>query len=158
MGNNGTRMNADERGFTKVKIRKAKKGDLKKIAELFRIESAKKPYFEKYTIHTAIKEISVYLHNELYVAFEGEELVGFLASLMAIDDNKRAHVKELWVKSDCHGRSIGRSLVRYIENFYQRKGVKYVALTTMKTAGAFKFYKKIGYRENKKFVSMGKKL
>lgn len=141
-----------------MKIRKARRRDLKKIAELFSIESAKKPYFEKYTIRTAMKEISVYLDNQLYVALENEEVVGFLASLIAIDDSKRAHVKELWVRSDCHRRSIGRFLVEHAENFYRKKGVKYLALTTMKTAGAFKFYKEIGYNEDKRFVSMGKKL
>ena len=37
-------------------IRKAKKKDLKKISEIFRIESNKKPYFQGWTKKTALDD------------------------------------------------------------------------------------------------------
>ena len=41
-----------------MKILKAKKKNLREISEIFRIESAKKPYFQRWNKRTAIKKIN----------------------------------------------------------------------------------------------------
>ena len=37
-----------------MKIRKARKADFKEISEIFRVESAKKPYLQKWNKKTAL--------------------------------------------------------------------------------------------------------
>ncbi len=44
-------------------IRKAKKSDLKKISEIFRVETAKKPYFQEWNKETALEKIKNSLKN-----------------------------------------------------------------------------------------------
>ena len=61
-----------------MKIRKAKKKDLKYIAKILMKESAKKPYDEKYTMKIAMKEVTGFLKGECYISIDNNEVVGFL--------------------------------------------------------------------------------
>ena len=81
-----------------MKIRKAKKVDFKGIAEILIKESSKKPYNEKYTLKTALKEINELAKNELYITTNEKEIIGFIASTITTDNKKKAYIRELWLK------------------------------------------------------------
>lgn len=141
-----------------MKIRKATKRDFKEIAEILIKESSKKPYNEKYTVKIALKEITNLSKNELYVAVNEKEIIGFIASNITSDDKKKAYVGELWIKPNYQKEGIGKAFVKFIEDKYKKKGVKIIRLVAKRNAGAFKFYKKLKYKEHKELVFMEKML
>jgi len=142
----------------KIKIRKATKKDFKELAEILINESSKKPYNEKYTFKTALKEISKFVKDELYVAVDEKNIIGFIASGITLDNKQKAYINELWLKPIYQKKGIGKTLVTFIEKIYKKKGVKIIRLVAKRKAGAFKFYKKINYGEYKELVFMEKKL
>lgn len=141
-----------------MKIRKAKKEDFKEIAEILIKESSKKPYNEKYTLKTALKEIKEFAKDELYIATNEKEIIGFIASNITADNKKKAYIKELWLRPIYQGKGIGKTFVRFIEEKYKKKGVNVIRLVAKRNAEAFKFYKKIKYKEYRELVFMEKKL
>ena len=142
----------------KLKIRKAKKEDLKEIATILKNESSKKPYNEKYTLTTALKEINNCAKDELYIAINEKELIGFIASNITPDNKNKAYGKELWLKPKYQKKGIGKTLIKFIEEKYKKKGVKIMRLVAKRNAKAFKFYKKLNYKEYKELVFMEKKI
>ncbi len=141
-----------------MKIRKAKKEDFKEIAEILMKESSRKPYSEKYTIKTALKEVNKLSKNEIYVAVSEKEILGFIASSITTDNKQKAYIDELWLKSTFQGKGVGKTLVKFIEDKLKKKGVNIIRLVAKKNAKAFGFYKKIKYKEYKEMVFMEKKL
>ena len=141
-----------------MKIRKAKKEDFKEIAEILMKGSSKKPYSDKYTIKVALKEIVKLSKDELYIAINKKKIIGFIASNITPDNKKKVYIEELWLRPVYQGKGIGKTLVEFIENKYKRKGVNIIRLVANRSASAFKFYEKIGYREYKELVFMEKKL
>jgi len=141
-----------------MKIRKATKKDFKEISEILIKESSKKPYNEKYTVKIALKETINLSKNELYVATNEKEVIGFIASNITSDDKKKAYIGELWLKPNYQKKGIGKILVKFIEDKYKKKGIKIIRLVAKRNAGAFRFYKKLKYKEHKELVFMEKKL
>ena len=141
-----------------MRIRKATKKDFKEISEILMRESSKNPYNEKYTPRIALKEVTACSKNDLYVAINEKEIIGFIASNITSDNKKKAYIGELWLKPIYQGKGIGKNLVKFIEEKYKKKGVNIIRLVAKKNAEAFKFYKKIKYKEYKEIVFMEKKL
>jgi ribosomal protein S18 acetylase RimI-like enzyme len=142
----------------KMKIRKATMKDLKEITGILMKESSKKPYNEKYNFKTALKEVRDMFKQDIYIAENEDETIGFISSNITPDNKKKAYIRELWLKSEYQRKGIGKSLVKFIEKMYKNKGVKIIRIVVKRNAGAFNFYKKIKYNENKSFVYMEKKL
>ncbi len=142
-----------------MKIRKATKKDLKEIAGIFRIESGKDPYKQKWTPKSSLKKIKEAMKNQdMYIVLIDNEIVGFLTSNIEQDDKKKVYVDELWIKAEHQGGGIGRKLMDFIEEMYKKKGVKLIQLVTNKKSGAYKFYKKLKYMEHSTNQFMEKKL
>lgn len=141
-----------------MKIRKATKKDLNEIAKILMKESAKPPYNEKYNMKIALREVNNFSKNELYIAENEKNILGFIASSITADDKKKAYINELWLKVEFQGKGIGKSLVKFIEDFYKKKGVKIIRLVSKRSSKAFEFYKKIKYKEYKELVFMEKKI
>lgn len=142
-----------------VKIRKAEKKDLKEVAEILRIESSKKPYNDKWTQKTALKEVTEFFKKkEMYVVIINKKIGGFIVSSICSNEKKKAYLDELWLKKEYQGKGIGKSLVKIIENKYKNKGVKILRLVSSKKSRAFGFYKKVRFKELKHLVFLEKKL
>jgi len=139
-------------------IRKAKKEDEKEIAKILMEESSKPPYDEKYTFEGAKGETSRLAKGDLYVAVDGCEIVGFIASNITESDKEKVYISELWLKKKFQGKGIGKRLVEFIEDYYRTKGVKKIRLVSKIKSKAFGFYKKLNYKEYKEMVFMEKKL
>ncbi len=141
-----------------MKIRKATKKDLKEIAEIFRIETAKKPYFQDWTKKTAFDKISNSLkEEEMYVIMVDNKLVGFV-TLKPDNKNKEVYVDELWLKLDYQGKGLGKALINFIEKEARKEGMKKIILMANQKAGAVKFYEKLNYKEKHRFVYFVKEL
>lgn len=141
-----------------VLIRKAKKANFKEIAEILIKESSKKPYNEKSTLKIALKDIVEFSKNELYIAVNEKEIIGFIASNIIPEDKQKAYINELWLRPIYQGKGIGKALVQFIEEIYKKKRVKTIRLRAKRNAKAFKFYKKLKYNEYRELVFMEKKL
>ena len=76
-----------------MKIRKARKVNFKEIAEILIRESSKKPYNEKYTLKIALKEVNEFAKDELYIAINEKEIMGFIASNITPDNKKKAYLR-----------------------------------------------------------------
>jgi len=142
-----------------MKIQKARKADLKEVSEIFRIESAKKPYLQKWNKKTALKKITEsFKKYNMHIALIDREIVGFVTSYAEKDNKEKAYVDELWLKSNYQRKGIGKALMKFIEKMYKKKKVKVIQLVSNRKSGAFKFYKKLRYGESKGTVFMDKRL
>jgi ribosomal protein S18 acetylase RimI-like enzyme len=140
-------------------IRKAKKEDLKDIAYLFKIESAKKPYFQKWTSKKVLGKIKdAFNSQDIFVIALGKEILGFLTSNIEEDHKKKAYLDELWILEGYQGKGLGRKIMSFVESYYHGKGVKIIHLVSKKSSGAFKFYKKLKYKESEETIFLEKRL
>ncbi|MBU2577102.1 MAG: GNAT family N-acetyltransferase [Nanoarchaeota archaeon] len=128
-----------------MKIRKARKEDLKEVAKILMEESVKKPYNEKFTPGSAKKDVLEFFKDSLYVATDGEKIIGFIASHIVNSDKTKAYIDELWIRSNYQGKGAGKILVKFIEEIYKKKGLSKIRLTTKKKAKSYSFYKKLKY-------------
>ena len=142
-----------------MKIRKAKSNELKTLAVFMKQEFAKKPYFEKWTNKTALKKLKEYAsYNDIYLAIIDKQIAGFIVSLKEFYyDAYKGFVHELVVSRDFQGKGVGKALMRYVERYYKKQGADVIYLLAVKKAPAYKFYKKLGYKEGET-ISMEKNL
>jgi len=141
-----------------MEIKAAKITDLKTIAEIFLIESAKEPYLQVWNEESSLEKINFfYESNDLYVVFVDEEIVGFIACELTLD-KKLVYVSECWLKEQHQHKGLGTKLMQFIEEEYKNQGMKSISLVTDKRSNAFKFYKKLGYKNHKTLMFLEKEL
>ena len=108
-----TKVEKKTREKNKMKIKKPKKEDFDEIAKILIKESSRKPYNEKYNFKTAKKEILQLSKNELYVAENEGEIIGFIASNIVSEDT----VDQLGIM-DVMYKPLGRAtLVRMVRKY-----------------------------------------
>jgi aminoglycoside 6'-N-acetyltransferase I len=130
-----------------MKIKKAKKEDLKEIGEILMEESVKKPYNEKFTPGSAKKDVLEFFKSDLYIITSENKIIGFMASHIINSDKKKAYIDELWIRHNYQGKGAGKMLVRFIEEKYKKNGISCIRLTTKKKAKAYGFYNKLKYKD-----------
>ncbi len=141
-----------------MKIRKAKKEDLKKIEEIFRIETFKKPYSQRWTKQTALKKIEdSFKKHDIYFCEVDREIVGFVICEIN-KTHKTVYVKEIWFTQKYQGKGFGTQIMKEIERIYQKRNFKSISLVSDKRTNAYNFYKKLGYKSHSINVFMEKKL
>jgi len=143
-----------------MKIRKAEKKDLKKIGDLMKLEFNKPPYNDGWTDKSVRKTINNYFKIGYgFVAIENDEIVG---AIIVRDDPYAKGlyivIEELVVRNDMQKKGIGKRLILELEKVARKKKAHTIYLYSHRKSGAFKFYKKLGYRESKDMATMGKKL
>ncbi len=137
--------------MAKIIVRHAKKPDIKKIAELFRKESSRKPYSEKWTEKTAVKKIRLYFkENAIFVALNKNEIVGFIVGhIFLFWDGRNGFVDEIFVAREHQNKGIGSSLLQRLEAYFKKKRVAVISLGANEKSKAYDFYKKRGYKYEK---------
>ena len=142
-----------------MKIRKATKKDLKEISNLFRIESAKRPYFQKWTQKTALEKITnSFKKDDIHIVMVEKKIVGFIISRIRMKKGKEVYVDEFWLKPDYQRKGVGKILLKFIEDKYKKRGISRIGLVANRKAGAVHFYKKLKYKVEQEFFYMAKKL
>ena len=143
----------------KIIIKKAKKGELNEIAEIFRIESAKKPYFQKRTPKKTLEKIKdAFGTQDLFAIELNKKIVGFITANIEEDHKDQVYVDELWITKEEQGKGIGKEVMKFIEEFYKKKGIRKIHLVSKKSSGAFVFYKKLNYKESEELIFLEKSL
>ena len=141
-----------------MKIREAVKKDVKEISEIFRKESNKKPYFQKWDKKTALEKIKKSLkEGDIRIVGIGEEIAGFII-LKSDFKKKEVYIDELWLRSDYQGKGIGTTLINFIENEYKKKGINIIGVMVNQMAKAVNFYRKLKYKKKHAFYYMTKRL
>ena len=87
--------------------------------------------------------------KDVFVLIDNNKILG-MASLSLEEDE----LSSLYVKHNIHGKGIGTKLLKYVENYLKKKGVKILKLHS--TITAYKFYKNKGFKRIKKaYHNMG---
>lgn len=133
----------------KIKIKKARKNDLKEIAEIIRIEYGKYPYNESWTKSNALKRVQhYYQHNLIFISEINKKIIGFVViNTIPSYIGLRGFIEDLVVKKEFQGEGIGGRLFNFAENYLKKKGAGGISLMVFKKSNAFKIYKKKGYKE-----------
>lgn len=129
-------------------IRKAKRRDLPRIAEILMEEYKAHPYHENWTKKTSLDRIREFFKwHEFYVAEENKEILGFIITEIFMWGNEeKGMIDELVISSKHQSKGLGSQLMDYAEKELKKKGIKQVVLSAHKKAKALGFYKKRGYK------------
>lgn len=143
-----------------MKIRIARKSDIKKIAEIFKEEYRKKPYNEKWTDCSSLKKIKGYFNHHIILVVEDKNfVVGFLIGNIYLGDTgERGYIDEIVVSGKFQGKGYGKALINHLASFLKTKNIRKMKLMSSTKSKAFKFYKKLGFKIEKNFVPMCKRL
>lgn len=141
-----------------MKIRKATRKDLSAISKIFRIETAKKPYFQEWTKKTASEKVNTAFKNDdIYAAILKNKIIGFIIC-QKNKKKKQVYVDEMWLMAHFQGEGIGSTIMKYVEEHYKKRGFAAITLMANRKAKAVDFYKKLGYKAKHEFFYMIKKI
>ena len=120
-----------------MKIEKANKKNLREIAEIFRIESGKEPYFQIWTEKKALMKIKQFFNkDDIYVALLEGKIIGFIIaySYRSVDNKKKGFIEEMWFDEKHQGKGYGSALMKYVETKYKKNGVEIIQLAAKRKA------------------------
>ena len=141
-----------------MKIRKAKKSDLRQIAEIYRTAYSEKPYNEKWSAKNAKTRIlSCFKNCSLLVVEDKKEgIVGFSVYFVYNwEKGKTGYIDDLVVKKGFRGKGIGKELMGRVEEELKKKKVKEICLESNPKSRVFSYYKRKGYKD-KGWIAMAK--
>jgi len=140
-----------------IKIRKATKKDLEEISKIFKTESAKKPYSQKWTGKEALKKIkTIFELGNIYIYISENKILGFI-SIMG-EGKKDAYIDEFYVDTKSQGIGVGSKLLNFAEENCRKKDIRKITVMANQKAKAFNFYQKKKYKPNYEDIFMTKKL
>ena len=142
-----------------MKIRKARKQDLKEIGKIFKKEMGKPPYNEKWDDRSTSKKIRDYFKNsKIIVTLIEDKVRGFIIFKKVLWAGKyQGFIEEIFVDSKYQGRGCGKALIRCAEDFCKKNKIKELSLMSNANSKAFKIYSKLGFKKEE-FFTMTKKL
>ena len=143
-----------------MKIRKATKKDLRKIAEIMRTEFAKPPFKEIESFSVVLKSLNFYFKiGNIYVAIMDKKIVGVVVfKIEQYWEGQVIIIEDLAVEEKFKKQEIGKRLMNYIESYAKKKKIKSICFSTHKKSSAVKFYQKQGYKLDKNTVFMRRKI
>jgi N-acetylglutamate synthase-like GNAT family acetyltransferase len=107
-----------------MKIRKAKKEDLKEIARIFKTESNKKPYVQGWTDKSALKKIqNTFKDAEILLYIHDGKIAGFV-SIIREKEKSEYYIDEMWFDKKYQGKDFGTELIDFIEQMCRKKGLR----------------------------------
>lgn len=132
-----------------MKIRKARKEDVRKISLLVRRTLKKVNYLDYSDVYLNYlldeNKIASILETmkkkEFFCCFDKGNLLGVIN--LEIEETKEGQISGLYVKSTYLGHGYGKDLVDFVEKRAKKKGVKKMILYPTKSAE--KFYMRLGY-------------
>ncbi len=141
-----------------MQIRKTEKEDLPRLAKIFRIEKAKKPYSQRLTNKEALDKIKNSLRaKKVYTLEVNGRAEGFFICEVR-KKKKQIYLDELWISKKNQGKGYGKSIMKFIEKDCRKRGFKEITLVADRNANASEFYKKIGYKVKNEWLYMIKRI
>ena len=107
-----------------------------------------------------MKKLKEYIKNKnnFYVAIVDKKVVGFIIFRREYTwYGGKIMVEELFVHNKFQRQGIGRALLKKTRQVYKNKATKVVLISGRKSF-AYRFYKKLGFRDDKDVAYMNKKL
>ncbi len=143
-----------------MKIRKAKRKELKDIGKLMLNEFSKPPFNEKASMKDVTKSLEFYFKKaEIYVAVEVDKITGVLVfQTERWWEGPVVIIQDLAVKQEFQNKEIGKQLIQFLEKYSKNKKIKKINFETNRKSKAIDFYKKLGYKINKDRISMEKEI
>ncbi len=142
-----------------IKIRKATPKDFSRMTEIMIAAFSFPPYNDHWTKKSALETIKKdYKEGIIYLATEDNKIQGFISVISEPYHKPIIMIENLVVAIEAQNKGIGKILVKEIEEHYKKKNYYMISLITNKKASAFKFYKKLGYKESKSNVTLTKRL
>ena len=144
----------------KTQLRKAKREELREIAEIYAREFSKPPYNESWTRRKAEKKVKYFFDNyDLYaIRFDGQ-LAGFITlntNFMCPGDV--AFGEEFAIKKELQGRNIGKIVLKELFEIYRKKGFKRIIGIANTSSRALSLYEALGFKISKDEVIVEKEL
>lgn len=144
-------------------IRDARHIDIEKIANLY-ISNWKNTYtgllsqdfLDSMTVDYGIDKWSKYLNNKnnkLFVAYDGDEFLGFVASKVDDEDASWWYLDSLHVNKNARGRGIGTKLIYEVGKYALHNNYKSMSICIVcGNDNAGNLYKKLGAAHYKYFI------
>jgi len=143
-----------------MKIRKIKKADLDRCAEILIGSYAQKPYSEKLKRTNAKKYLEQKFNcckDSSYVAIIENIIVGFIFWQISFwSDGKQSILEEIVIDKNCQGKGIGTELVKFSEKFFKKEGLKSSMLWAKNDKRVVGFHRKNGFRSADDYIVMFK--
>jgi ribosomal protein S18 acetylase RimI-like enzyme len=143
-----------------MKIRKAKREDLKEIVEVYKKVYSEKPYKEEWSndvLSGKINEMLCYM--KCYLAVEDSKIVGVIFYYYEDWwDGKKAYVVDFFILEEYRKRGFGKTLFEKVEESALEDSIVKIEFdVNVNAEAALGLYKKMGY-SNSNYVKMEKKL
>ncbi len=142
-----------------MKIRKAKKEDLPRIAKLYKESYSGKPYNEEWTdknISARLDEMFSWM--KAYVAVIDKKITGFVFFYSFIWDKcNKGYIEDMGVDKRYRNRGIAKKLLKKAETELKKLEVRKILLDVNINALAINLYKKIGYKKTD-YIKMEKEI
>lgn len=141
-------------------IRKARRKNFRKIAQIYADGFSEPPYNEPWTLKDALKKIKIYSkYCNIWEIHYKNNLVGFVI----VNPNhwfpgKFAFGEDISIKKEYRKKGIATRVLKKIMEIYQRKGFEYFVGISNKESKAFKLWNKLGIKENKYDKLISRKL
>ena len=141
-------------------IKKSTKKDIKEIAKLMLEEFRKSPFNEKANLNAVLKSLNFYFKiGRVYVAEDKREIVGVIVlKIEQYWEGSVIIIEDLAVKESYKKQGIGKNLIAKVEDYAKKNSIKRILFKTHKESPSIKFYKKFGYKQNKKVIDFEKKI
>ena len=142
-----------------MELKKATRKDINNMARLMVKEFSKPPYNDKWTIKSAKESILKGMGGGVaYVYVNNNKIIGLVEVSKEPYYKPIGIIDNLIVDSKYQGKGIGKLLINKVEDIYRKKRFSMLYTITHKKAPAVKFYKKLGYKKGKNYVTLTKNL
>lgn len=143
-----------------MKIRKAGGKNLNEIGKLMKTEFSKPPFNERDSMKSILESLKFYFKiGEIFIAVADERIIGVLVvKFEQYWEGKVMIIEDLAVDSKFQNKSVGKELMKFAESYAKNKKAKLILFKTHKKSKSIKFYKKLGYQQDKNVIFMRKKL
>lgn len=145
-------------------VRKANKGDIKRIIELLHqvnmVHHVIRPdLFKPYTTKYNEQELEALLHDDnkpIFVFDDGEVLGYAFCQITEVKDNqllediKTLYIDDICVDEKARGKHVGKTLYEYVRNYAQSIGCNNITLNVWEgNEPALRFYQNMGMQVQK---------
>ncbi len=143
-----------------MKIRKAKKFELREVAKIYLEGFSEPPFNEKWTLQEGIKKIKVFdKYCDIWVAIIDKQIVGFLI----INPNhwkigEIAFGEDIGVKKEFRKKGIATKLMKFAFKYYKENDFKEFMGIINKGAKSYGLIKKLNLKIEKQDILIKKKL
>ncbi len=143
-----------------MKIRKAKRKDFKKIAEIYQEGFSEKPYNEMWTLKESINKIKIfYKYCDIWISTENKNITGFL--IINSNQWKPGEIifgEDIGIDKKYRKKEIATKLLEFSFAHYKKKGYKKFMGIINKDAKSFGFIKKLKLKLSKQDLLVEKEL